>query len=297
MYAKNLTPITKNIYEISSNVNEFFIIKSKKKLISYISSKVSDIYIKRTKTPIIKEENEQTKKPMITKINSSQSSKKLFLNLNISSEESKICILKIHSKPIFKLLNIVSSINRLDIISKTRNKFKIIEICKNNEKFTLKPLKKELKISFNLNKINLCPDEKMKKILFMKKLFIVSNISNINIIKKTKKLLLSITSKVSEIIIRKNKLKNIIYRIENQQLSLINFKKKKIQGRTTTQKAIIDNYINSINIGFDNNKIYDDNNIINKENDDDDSDNENDKLECEPVPSFILCIQKKEKVK
>lgn len=274
--AKKITPITNNIYEISSNVNEYFVLKPKQELIFYICSKVSDIYIKRDKFPkernkiINKEENEQIIKQQITKINLSQSSKKCFLNLNISSEESKIFILNIHKKTVSKKLNIVSSINQINIITKNKNKFKNIKICDNNEKFTLKSLKKELKI--------------------------VSNICNINIIKKTKKLILSITSKVSEIIVAKAKLKNLIYTIEKQQLNLFNFKKKKIQRRTTTQKAIIDNYINSINIGFDNSKTYNDYNIINNENDED-SDNENDKLECEPVPSFILCIQKKEKLK
>ena len=63
------------------------------------------------------------------------------------------------------------------------------------------------------------------------------------------------------------------------------------------QRAILDNYINSINIGFDNTKKYEDYNKINKEKDDEDSDNENDNLECEPVPSFILCIQKKDSMK
>ena len=274
--SKKLTPIINNIYEISSNDNEYFVIKPKKELNFYVCSKISDIYIKRDKTAkeinkiINKEENEQTIKPQITKINSSQLSKKCFLNLKISSKESKIFILNIYNKAMFKKLSIVSSINKINIINKNINKFKNIKICENNEKFILKSIKKELKI--------------------------VSNICNINLIKKTKKSLLSITSKVSEIIVSKTKLKNIIYKIENQQLNFINFKKKKILRRTTTQKAIIDNYINSINIGFDNCKTYEDYNIINNENDED-SDNENDKLECEPVPSFILCIQKKEKVK
>jgi ribosomal protein S7 len=69
-----------------------------------------------------------------------------------------------------------------------------------------------------------------------------------------------------------------------------NKKRKNIKYENT----ILENYINTINIGFDNGKKYDNYNIINKEKDED-SDNENDKLECEPVPSFLLCIQKMKK--
>ena len=88
----------------------------------------------------------------------------------------------------------------------------------------------------------------------------------------------------------------ILY-MEKKELNFImnkNKKKDKRNKETEIQKVIIDNYINSINLGFDNNNSYEDYNKINKEKDDD-SDNENDKLECEPVPSFILCIQKKNK--
>ena len=93
----------------------------------------------------------------------------------------------------------------------------------------------------------------------------------------------------------KSKIGLILVGNKNDELSVTIFNTIKKESRqNVAQKAILDNYINSINIGFDNIKEYDDYNKINEEKDED-SDNENDKLECEPVPSFILCIQKKEK--
>ena len=158
-------------------------------------------------------------------------------------------------------------------------------------------IKEELKISFKINEINIFPDEKIKKLLYIQKLSIISKVSDINIIKAPKKIILEIASNISEVKIPKNKIKKNFFEIEKKQLNFIYIKNKKKEKRTKgieTQKAIIDNYINSINIGFDNINKYEDYNKINKEKDDEDSDNENDKLECEPVPSFILCIQKKE---
>ena len=153
-------------------------------------------------------------------------------------------------------------------------------------------------MSSKLNTINIIPDDKIKKLLYLKKLIINSKVSDINIIKLKKNILLELCSKVSEVDIIKEKIKNKFFEISrNDELSVTIFNTIKKESRqNTAQKAILDNYINSINIGFDNIKEYDDYNKINEEKDED-SDNENDKLECEPVPSFILCIQKKEKIK
>ena len=139
---------------------------------------------------------------------------------------------------------------------------------------------------------------------FQSNLQINSKISEIFIKNKIKprQSLLKVNSKISEIIIKKNKIKNLNLKTEKEELNFIHLRtKKENKGKNNernleAQKAIIDNYINSINIGFDNIKTYEDYNQINNEKDED-SDNENDKLECEPVPSFILCIQKKENIK
>ena len=196
----------------------------------------------------------------------------------------------------FKKLSISYLINQIFIEKrKIIKKFSNIEISHNIEEFHIKKFIKEFKISFQINEINILPDEKVKKLSYIKKLSIVSKISDINIINSSKHNIFEISSKISELIIKKTKRKYMILYMEKKELNFImnkNKKKDKRNKETEIQKVIIDNYINSINLGFDNNNSYEDYNKINKEKDDD-SDNENDKLECEPVPSFILCIQKK----
>ena len=142
------------------------------------------------------------------------------------------------------------------------------------------------------------PDEKKSKLLYLKKICIESNINNINIVcdesnklSNNKRINLEICSNISYINIIQNYFKKQnIFIIQNEYFQLTKSNNNK---RYKIEKSILENYINTINIGFDNRKNYDNYNIINYEKDEDsDSDNENDKLETEPVPSFILCIQK-----
>ena len=128
--------------------------------------------------------------------------------------------------------------------------------------------------------------------MYLKKLDIESNINNINITKIREDINLEICSNISKIIILQNKIqKKIIFKEEKESFGIKRCKIKKKDKKIKTEKIILENYMNTINMGFDNGKKYNNYNIINKEKDED-SDNENDKLECEPVPSFILCIQK-----
>ena len=234
----------------------------------------------------------------IDKINIQFSKKISFHDLNKTSKVSEIIILKQNKILNFKKLSISYLINQIFIEKrKIIKKFSNIEISHNIEEFHIKKFIKEFKISFQINEINILPDEKVKKLSYIKKLSIVSKISDINIINSSKHNIFEISSKISELIIKKTKRKYMILYMEKKELNFImnkNKKKDKRNKETEIQKVIIDNYINSINLGFDNNNSYEDYNKINKEKDDD-SDNENDKLECEPVPSFILCIQKKNK--
>ena len=296
------TPKTKifNKLEISSNISEYKIILPIKNIVPYISIKASELFIIKDKDEKIEKEKE-IKENIISnesQINIPKTFRISFPVLNPCPKESEIFIPKISKKLIFKELNVLSLENKIYIKNtKIKKEFKDLKICTNIEEISIKMIKEELKISFKINEINIFPDEKIKKFLYIQKLSIISKVSDINIIKAPKKIILEIASNISEVKIPKNKIKKNFFEIEKKQLNFIYIKNKKKEKRTKgleTQKAIIDNYINSINIGFDNINKYEDYNKINKEKDDEDSDNENDKLECEPVPSFILCIQKKE---
>ena len=256
-----------------------------------------------------KEKEKETTKPKneiskIEVINIPKSKKIFFNDLNLSSKESEIIIPKINKSLLFKELSITSLVNQIKIENvKDIKKFINIKICQNiQEKFN-KKIKEELKMCFKINEIIINPDKNKIKLLYLKKLSIISKANNISIIKASKKVILEISSKVSEINIPINRSKNIKLKIDKKELNFLHIKTKKKENiekkesHTEAQRAILDNYINSINIGFDNTKKYEDYNKINKEQDDEDSDNENDNLECEPVPSFILCIQKKDAIK
>ena len=195
--------------------------------------------------------------------------------------------------------------NKFDNIKKKElfSKCKICEINFEglNKSDSLKKINGELKIESNINVFQIIIN-KNKKLQIKNE---VINVETINI-PKTKKISfnnLNISFKSSEIIFSKSKIKSQILDIEKCQLNYLGIKKRKKEKMVETflgketQKAIIDNYINSINIGFEKTKKYLDYDNINKEKNDEDSDDENDKLECEPIPSFILCIQKKEKLK
>ena len=266
-----------------------------------IESKINNYNIIVKKHEAIKPKNEISK---VEAINILKSKRVYLNNLILLSKESEIIIPKINKILLFKGLSIASLVNQINIENiKAIKKFINIKICQNiQEKFN-KKIKEELKISFKINDLNIYPDKSIKKLLYLKQLDIISKASNINIIQVSKKEKFEISSKVSEINIQNIKTKNQILTIDKNKLNFFLKKTKKIEKRGTkeggmeAQRAILDNYINSINIGFDNIKKYEDYDQINKEQDDEDSDNENDKLECEPVPSFILCIQKKESIK
>ena len=242
-------------------------------------------------------------------------------NLNKLSINSNICninILKPKKIPISYFSKKVSELyimgyskteiknkNKFDNIKKKElfSKCKICEINFEglNKSDSLKKINGELKIESNINVFQIIIN-KNKKLQIKNE---VINVETINI-PKTKKISfnnLNISFKSSEIIFSKSKIKSQILDIEKCQLNYLGIKKRKKEKMVETflgketQKAIIDNYINSINIGFDKTKKYLDYDNINKEKNDEDSDDENDKLECEPIPSFILCIQKKEKLK
>ena len=242
-------------------------------------------------------------------------------NLNKLSINSNICninILKPKKIPISYFSKKVSELyimgyskteiknkNKFDNIKKKElfSKCKICEINFEglNKSDSLKKINGELKIESNINVFQIIIN-KNKKLQIKNE---VINVETINI-PKTKKISfnnLNISFKSSEIIFSKSKIKSQILDIEKCQLNYLGIKKRKKEKNVETflgketQKAIIDNYINSINIGFDKTKKYLDYDNINKEKNDEDSDDENDKLECEPIPSFILCIQKKEKLK
>ena len=249
-----------------------------------------------------KEKEKETTKPKneISKaevINIPKSKKIYFNDLNLSSKESEIIIPKINKSSLFKELSITSLVNQIKI-EKVKNikKFINIKVCQDiQEKFN-KKIKEELKICFKINEMIINPDKNKIKLLYLKKLSIISKTNNFTIIKDPKKVILEISSKVSEINIPINRSKNIILEIDKKELNFLHIKTnkkeniEKKESYTEAQRAILDNYINSINIGFDNTKKYEDYNKINKEQDDEDSDNENDNLECAPVPSFILFI-------
>ena len=272
-----------------------------------IESNINNLNILTKKKEKEKEKETTKTKNEISKVEiiNIPKSKKIFFNdLNLSSKESEIIIPKINKSLLFKELSITSLVNQIKIENvKDIKKFINIKICQNiQEKFN-KKIKEELKMCFKINEIIINPDKNKIKLLYLKKLSIISKANNISIIKASKKVILEISSKVSEINIPINRSKNIILKIDKKELNFLQIKaekKENIEKKESykeAQRAIFDNYINSINIGFDNTKKYEDYNKINKEQDDEDSDNENDNLECEPVPSFILCIQKKDAIK
>ena len=239
-------------------------------------------------------------------------------NLNklcISSNISNINILKPKKNPI---LYSSIKVSELNIMNKYKAEFKnenknenlnkkeLLTQCKIcginfeglNKNDYIKKINDKLKIESNII-VNQIFTNKSKKIKIKNE---ITNVERINI-PQTKRISfygLNIFSKSFEIIISKNKYKNQILNTEKIQLNYLGIKKEKKEKIFETflgkeaQKAIIDNYINSINLGFDNTKKYVDYSNINKEKNNEDSDDENDKLECEPIPSFILCIQKKE---
>ena len=199
--------------------------------------------------------------------------------------------------------NIISKINEINIPSNNQTK-KILKekqfLISNNIEFYLLPDEKELKLLF-LKKLNI--ESKINDIIIifdnnkeLKKLKISSKINDIYISSIKKEINYEICSNNLEINILQNNIrKEIIFKIENEFFQFFS-KNKKENKINKIEETIIENYINTINLGFDKGKEYDNYNIINKEKDED-SDNENDRLECEPIPSFLLCIQKKNKIK
>ena len=201
-----------------------------------------------------------------------------------------------NSKAEFKNENKIENLNKKELLTKC--KICGINFEGLNKNDYIKKINDKLKIESNII-VNQIFTNKSKKIKIKNE---ITNVERINI-PQTKRISfygLNVFSKSFEIIISKNEYKNQILNTEKIQLNYLGIKKEKKEKIFETflgkeaQKAIIDNYINSINLGFDNTKKYVDYSNINKEKNNEDSDDENDKLECEPIPSFILCIQKKE---
>ena len=220
-----------------------------------------------------------------------------FKNLNIAKNINEINIK--NNKKIKEELYIVPNNIELSLISNKKSK-EIIYTISNNLNICLLSHKKSSNLLSNqkLNiesKVNNIYYENEKKIYF-ENLLISSKINEIKIIISEKDINLEICSNISEIIILPNKMKKEkIYEEEKECFQINRIKSIKNGKANGVEKSILENYINTINLGFDNNKKYDNFNFINNEKDED-SDNENDKLECEPVPSFILCIQKMNKI-
>ena len=290
--------IYKNLYK-SSKVNELTILsknKLKNKLFENLeisSNKELSIYQNIQK---IKNLNKLCISSNISNINILKPKKNPILFSSL-----KVCELNImsNSKAEFKNENKIENLNKKELLTKC--KICGINFEGLNKNDYIKKINDKLKIESNII-VNQIFTNKSKKIKIKNE---ITNVERINI-PQTKRISfygLNIFSKSFEIIISKNKYKNQILNTEKIQLNYFGIKKKKKEKIFETflgkeaQKAIIDNYINSINLGFDNTKKYVDYSNINKEKNNEDSDDENDKLECEPIPSFILCIQKKEKLK
>ena len=290
--------IYKNLYK-SSKVNELTILsknKLKNKLFENLeisSNKELSIYQNIQK---IKNLNKLCISSNISNLNILKQKKNPILFSSI-----KVCELNImsNSKAEFKNENKIENLNKKELLTKC--KICGINFEGLNKNDYIKKINDKLKIESNII-VNQIFTNKSKKIKIKNE---ITNVERINI-PQTKRISfygLNIFSKSFEIIISKNKYKNQILNTEKIQLNYFGIKKKKKEKIFETflgkeaQKAIIDNYINSINLGFDNTKKYVDYSNINKEKNNEDSDDENDKLECEPIPSFILCIQKKEKLK
>ena len=287
--------IYKNLYK-SSKVNELTILsknKLKKKLFENLeisSNKELSIYQNIQK---IKNLNKLCISSNISNINILKQKKNHILFSSI-----KVCELNImsNSKAEFKNENKIENLNKKELLTKC--KICGINFEGLNKNDYIKKINDKLKIESNII-VNQIFTNKSKKIKIKNE---ITNVERINIpqAKRISFYGLNVFSKSFEIIISKNKYKNQILNTEKIQLNYLGIKKKKKEKIFETflgkeaQKAIIDNYINSINLGFDNTKKYVDYSNINKEKNNEDSDDENDKLECEPIPSFILCIQKKE---
>ena len=287
--------IYKNLYK-SSKVNELTIL-SKNKLKNKIfenleisSNKELSIY---QNIPKIKNLNKLCISSNISNINILKPKKNPILFSSL-----KVCELNImsNSKAEFKNENKIENLNKKELLTKC--KICGINFEGLNKNDYIKKINDKLKIESNII-VNQIFTNKSKKIKIKNE---ITNVERINI-PQTKRISfygLNVFSKSFEIIISKNKYKNQILNTEKIQLNYLGIKKEKKEKIFETflgkeaQKAIIDNYINSINLGFDNTKKYVDYSNINKEKNNEDSDDENDKLECEPIPSFILCIQKKE---
>ena len=287
--------IYKNLYK-SSKVNELTIL-SKNKLKNKIfenleisSNKELSIYQNIQK---IKNLNKLCISSNISNINILKPKKNPILFSSL-----KVCELNImsNSKAEFKNENKIENLNKKELLTKC--KICGINFEGLNKNDYIKKINDKLKIESNII-VNQIFTNKSKKIKIKNE---ITNVERINIpqAKRISFYGLNVFSKSFEIIISKNEYKNQILNTEKIQLNYLGIKKEKKEKIFETflgkeaQKAIIDNYINSINLGFDNTKKYVDYSNINKEKNNEDSDDENDKLECEPIPSFILCIQKKE---
>ena len=287
--------IYKNLYK-SSKVNELTILsknKLKNKLFENLeisSNKELSIYQNIQK---IKNLNKLCISSNISNINILKQKKNPILFSSI-----KVCELNImsNSKAEFKNENKIENLNKKELLTKC--KICGINFEGLNKNDYIKKINDKLKIESNII-VNQIFTNKSKKIKIKNE---ITNVERINIpqAKRISFYGLNVFSKSFEIIISKNEYKNQILNTEKIQLNYLGIKKEKKEKIFETflgkeaQKAIIDNYINSINLGFDNTKKYVDYSNINKEKNNEDSDDENDKLECEPIPSFILCIQKKE---
>ena len=296
----NLNNNFENKLDISSNICEINIISENKKkeslneLIS-ICSNICEINI-------LSEVNEKT--PL----------NNIFLdNLEIISNISDLNFL-VEKTLKNQNLDIISNICEINILankekSKDFSSFQNLIISTNiseiniicDNKLTEQPINQELSIISKISEINIIFDENQKKSSNFKILDISSKLNEINILstqkverKQTNQIILDISSKICEInIIQK---KEVIFKTQKEYFQFVDVKKRKKEKKIKTNNAIFKSYINTLNLGFDNGKKYNNYNIINKEKDED-SDNENDKFECEPIPSFILCIQKKENKK
>ena len=287
--------IYKNLYK-SSKVNELTILsknKLKNKLFENLeisSNKELSIYQNIQK---IKNLNKLCISSNISNINILKPKKNPILFSSL-----KVCELNImsNSKAEFKNENKIENLNKKELLTKC--KICGINFEGLNKNDYIKKINDKLKIESNII-VNQIFTNKSKKIKIKNE---ITNVERINIpqAKRISFYGLNVFSKSFEIIISKNEYKNQILNTEKIQLNYFGIKKEKKEKIFETflgkeaQKAIIDNYINSINLGFDNTKKYVDYSNINKEKNNEDSDDENDKLECEPIPSFILCIQKKE---
>ena len=280
-------------FSISSNICEFNIIKDTKNSNKDKLSKISNKHEKVFEESILsfsniiqlliesKEKNNENKLIIETKtfeINLIGRRP----NMNIISNSFEIIIPSItlfkektekSQISIFKNLMISQDINEINILydKKTLNNLKII----------------------NSNDINILPDK--DKNWLLNNLTISSKISDITFIPNEKIINLDICDKVSKItIIQKKQFEEKLFKINNEFFFFSKIKNKTIDKNNKTEKVMFENYINSLNLGFDSRKKYKNYNIINKEKDED-SDNENDRLECEPIPSFLLCIEKMKK--